>query len=97
VKSIQFHFLRGIQISDPLLMEINFSLQQGVIKRFLAEFHRNLEFQEIPVNFFEFQLPEVSLNFSLNLFRIWRNFYKESCSLSQDLSIHILFGIFGAW
>jgi EAL domain-containing protein (putative c-di-GMP-specific phosphodiesterase class I) len=67
VKSIQFHFLRGIQISDPLLMEINFSLQQGVTRRFLAEFHRNLEFQEIPVNFFEFQLTEVSLNFSLNL------------------------------
>jgi hypothetical protein len=45
----------------------------------------------------EFQLIEVSDFFVQILFQIWRSFYKESCSLSQAPSIHILFGIFRAW
>jgi hypothetical protein len=45
----------------------------------------------------EFQLIEVPSIFDQIPFRIWRSFYKESCSVSQDVSIHILFGIFEAW
>jgi hypothetical protein len=44
----------------------------------------------------EFQLIEVSWILVQILFWIWRNFYKESCSLSEALSIHILFEIFRA-
>jgi hypothetical protein len=44
----------------------------------------------------EFQLIEVLWVLVQIPFRIWRSFYSESCSLSQPLSIHILFGIFWA-
>jgi hypothetical protein len=51
MKSIRISFLSGIQISYPILMEIDFSLQQGVTRSLLDKFHRNPKFQDFPVNF----------------------------------------------
>jgi hypothetical protein len=39
-KSTEFPFLSGIQLSDPLLMEIDFSLQEGAARSLSAKFHQ---------------------------------------------------------
>jgi hypothetical protein len=49
-ETIQIPFLREIQISVTLLMEIEFSLQEGVTKSLLAKFRQNPKFQDFPGN-----------------------------------------------
>jgi hypothetical protein len=49
-KSIRILFLSEIQIFDPPLMEIDFSMQEGVSRSLLAKFHQNTKSQDFPVN-----------------------------------------------
>jgi hypothetical protein len=51
MKSIQTPLLSGIQISDPLLMGMDFFWQQGVTSSLLAKFCQNPKFQDFPLNF----------------------------------------------
>jgi hypothetical protein len=60
----------------------------------VAKFLSNQKFQDISVIFLRFQLIEILRILVQIPFRIWRNFYKKRCSLSQALSIHILLPIF---
>jgi hypothetical protein len=52
MKSIRISFLSGIQLSDPLLLEIDFSLQEGVTRIMLAKFHQIPRFWKFSVNFY---------------------------------------------
>jgi hypothetical protein len=55
---------------------------------------------KVPINSSEFSSISTHRSFFAFLvqipFRNWRSFYEERCSLSQALSTHILFGMFGA-
>jgi hypothetical protein len=56
-KSIRISFSRGILNFDPPLMEIDFSLQQGVTGSLLAKFHQQSKFPRFSSEFSsEFQL-----------------------------------------